>query len=192
MRFEPRRSYTFVFGSPWLGNIQSATLMWTYSSSVFNPLTWRFLSIPALHINRIIVLNLESNNRLIQTQIIYSFCNFITQLFYIAVQQFAELTLQWLPKKSGTCIQIRLAGINNLIPYSTESRRQELRRDRITSRAGASSGLGRLPLAVTFCVVKVVEEVHRHFVGQDEWETQIILIIIFLSSNVANTVEINI
>jgi hypothetical protein len=56
-------AYSYVLGSTWLGEITSVTLVWTYSSSVFNPLTWRILTIPALHVNRIIVHNLESNSR---------------------------------------------------------------------------------------------------------------------------------
>ncbi|XP_046638843.1 pancreatic lipase-related protein 2-like [Daphnia pulicaria] len=62
VRFEPRMAYSYVLGSTWLGEITSVTLVWTYSSSVFNPLTWRILTIPALHVNRIIVHNLESNS----------------------------------------------------------------------------------------------------------------------------------
>ncbi|KAI9556632.1 hypothetical protein GHT06_016422 [Daphnia sinensis] len=62
VRFEPRRAYSYVLGSTWLGDIKSVTLVWTYSSSVFNPLTWRILTVPALHVNRIIVHNLESNS----------------------------------------------------------------------------------------------------------------------------------
>ena len=63
VRFEPRMAYSYVLGSTWLGDIKSVTLVWTYSSSVFNPLTWRILTVPALHVNRIIVHNLESNSR---------------------------------------------------------------------------------------------------------------------------------
>nr|CAH0113682.1 unnamed protein product [Daphnia galeata] len=62
VRFEPRMAYSYVLGSTWLGDIKSVTLVWTYSSSVFNPLTWRILTVPALHVNRIIVHNLESNS----------------------------------------------------------------------------------------------------------------------------------
>ncbi len=63
VRFEPRMAYSYVLGSTWLGEITSVTLVWTYSSSVFNPLTWRILTVPSLHVNRIIVHNLESNSR---------------------------------------------------------------------------------------------------------------------------------
>ena len=65
MSFEAGKVYSFLVGYPPLGRLKSATVSWTYWSSVFNPLTWRLISIPALHINRIIILNLETNARVV-------------------------------------------------------------------------------------------------------------------------------
>ena len=63
IRLEPGKAYSYVLSSHWLGRIQMITVEWHYASSVFNPFTWRIMSVPAIHINRIIVHNFETNNR---------------------------------------------------------------------------------------------------------------------------------
>ncbi len=119
VRFEPKKAYSYVLGSPWLGSIKSATLIWTYSSSVFNPLTWRILSVPALHVNRIIVLNLESNNRYVAFIFdIISSNNTIKKLRWILllVRWFAEKTRPWVRNKPVKCFPIRDAAANRGFP----------------------------------------------------------------------------
>ncbi|XP_064104797.1 pancreatic triacylglycerol lipase-like isoform X3 [Macrobrachium nipponense] len=65
--FEPGNVYTFMIGTPDLGEIKWALLEWTYVTALYNPLTWRFLSQPSVYVNRIIIDSIEMQQR-------YEFC----------------------------------------------------------------------------------------------------------------------
>ena len=45
------------------GSPLAVDLEWGYSSSVLNPLTWRLLSRPKIHVNRVVAVNMETRKR---------------------------------------------------------------------------------------------------------------------------------
>ncbi|XP_069156080.1 pancreatic triacylglycerol lipase isoform X2 [Procambarus clarkii] len=65
--FEPGNVYTYMIGSADLGHLKHVVLEWLYVTVYYNPLTWRLLSQPVVHVNRIHIDSIEMQER-------YEFC----------------------------------------------------------------------------------------------------------------------
>ena len=61
--FEPGQKYVRVSGVSLTEAPLAIDLEWAHSSFLLNPLTWRLLSRPMIHINRVVAVHMETRER---------------------------------------------------------------------------------------------------------------------------------
>ncbi|XP_037078473.1 LOW QUALITY PROTEIN: pancreatic triacylglycerol lipase-like [Pollicipes pollicipes] len=74
MSSKPGQDYSSLTPVSFTGEPTAIELEWRYASSLLNPLTWRLLSQPMIHVNRVLAVSVESRQR-------YVFCGEDLPLF---------------------------------------------------------------------------------------------------------------
>lgn len=64
MYFEPGRTHTWVVAGDPVGRLTSAKIEWVFGMSLFNPLSWRPLTLPSIHLASLTVEVLESGEKM--------------------------------------------------------------------------------------------------------------------------------
>ncbi|XP_071444897.1 pancreatic triacylglycerol lipase-like [Hetaerina americana] len=64
MYFKPGSTHSWVVSGKPVGRFTSAKIEWVFGTSVFNPLSWRLLTIPSIHLSWMKVEVLESGERM--------------------------------------------------------------------------------------------------------------------------------
>ncbi|XP_043197105.1 pancreatic triacylglycerol lipase-like isoform X1 [Amphibalanus amphitrite] len=63
--FEPGQKYVHVSAVSLTGPPLAIDLEWSHSSFLLNPLTWRLLSRPMIHVNRVVAVHMETRERFV-------------------------------------------------------------------------------------------------------------------------------